>query len=148
MSKHVRWLIGTVEQVDLPEWGIESLPAKIDTGARSSALHVENIEVLGDGRVRFDVRLHRKKRTRRVHVVATIARQSRVRPSSGHSELRFFVKTTVRIGPVEREVELSLVDRERMLYRMLLGRTTVATDFLIDAGGRYLLTKPRAKRNR
>ena len=148
MSKHVRWVIGTVEQVDLPDWGIESLPAKIDTGARSSALHVENIEELGDGRVRFDVRLHRKKRTKRVHVTADIVRQARVRPSSGHSELRYFVKTTVRIGPVEREVELSLVDRERMLFRMLLGRTSVAGDFLIDAGGRHLLTKPRPRRSR
>lgn len=132
------------EYVDLPEWGILRLRAKIDTGARSSALHVENIRELGSGRVRFDVRLSRSQSERRVTVEARVARRGRVRPSNGEWEARIFVAVRVRIGPVEREVELSLVDRERMIFRMLIGRSALAHAFLIDPSRRYLLTKHEA----
>jgi hypothetical protein len=132
-------LIGWNEYVDIPEWGIKRLRAKVDTGARSSALHVENIEELPRGRVRFDVVLHRKKRDRRVSVTAPIARRGRVRSSTGHYESRIFVEAPVRLGPVERKVEVSLVDRERMIFRMLLGRTALAGRFLIDPEHKQLL---------
>jgi hypothetical protein len=137
-------LIGWNEYVDLPEWGIKGLRAKVDTGARSSALHVENIRELPRNRVRFDVVLHRKKRDRRVHVTTQIARRGRVRSSTGHYETRIFVRAPVRIGPVEREVEVSLVDRERMIFRMLLGRTALAGPFLIDPD-RSKVLGPRRK---
>lgn len=139
-------LIGWNEYVDLPEWGIRGLRAKVDTGARSSALHVEHIERLPHGRVRFDVVLHRKKRDRRVRVEARIVRQARVRSSNGEFGYRLFVRTRLRLGDVEEEVELSLVDRGRMIHRMLLGRTAIAGRFLIDVGHRNLLTKPPRKR--
>lgn len=140
-------LIGWNEYVDIPAWGIKRLRAKVDTGARSSALHVENIEELPRGHVRFDVVLHRKKRDRRVHVTARISRRGRVRSSTGHYETRIFVKAPLRIGPVEREVEVSLVDRGRMIYRMLLGRTALAGAFLIDPARRHLLpSRRRVKR--
>lgn len=137
-------LIGWNEYVDIPDWGIKRLRAKVDTGARSSALHVENIEELPRGRVRFDVVLHRKKRDRRVSVTTRIVRRGRVRSSTGHYEQRIFVKAPLRIGPVERDVEVSLVDRERMIFRMLLGRTALAGPFLIDPGRKHVL-KPLHK---
>lgn len=137
--RHESLVIGAAEFVDLPDWGIRNLRAKVDTGARSSALHVENIREIGGGRVQFEVRLHRKHTDRRVHVEAKITRRGRVRPSSGHSQIRLFVATTLRLGPIEREVELSLVDREKMIYRMLLGRTGLAHGLLVDPGHRYLL---------
>ena len=112
--------IGWNEFVDVPEWGIERLRAKIDTGARSSALHVDNIEELPRGRVRFDVVLHRERRDRRIHVRTRIRRRGRVRSSNGHFEERIFVTARVVIGPVDKVIELSLVDRTRMLHRMLL----------------------------
>ncbi|MDJ0849942.1 MAG: RimK/LysX family protein [Myxococcota bacterium] len=132
-------LIGWNEHVDIPDWGIRRLRAKVDTGAKSSALHVENIEELPRGWVRFDVVLHRAKRDRRVHVTTRIARRGRVRSSTGHYETRIFVKAPLRIGPVEREVEVSLVDRERMIFRMLLGRTALAGRFLVDPAHHDLL---------
>jgi hypothetical protein len=141
-------LIGWNEYVDIPEWGIRRLRAKVDTGAKNSALHVENIRELSRGRVRFDVVLHRKKRDRRVHVTTRISRRGRVRSSTGHYEMRIFVKAPVHIGPVEREIELSLVDRERMIFRMLLGRTALAGAFLIDPEHKQLLKRPRTQRIR
>ena len=139
-------VIGVTEYVDIPEWRILSLRAKIDTGARASALHVENIRELGSGWVRFDVRLSRNQSERRVTVEAPIARRGRVRPSSGVLEVRIFVAITVRIGPVEREIELSLVDRGRMIFRMLIGRRALAHAFLIDPSRRYVLKKPRPRK--
>lgn len=139
-------LIGWAEYVDIPEWNIKGMRAKVDTGARSSALHVENIEELPHDRVRFDVRLHRKHRDRRVTVEAPIKRRGRVRPSSGHSEQRIFVSATVRIGPTEHEMELSLVDREKMIFRMLVGRRALAHHYVVDVSKRYLVSKPHKKK--
>jgi hypothetical protein len=138
-------IIGVTEYVDIPAWRILRLRAKIDTGARSSALHVENIRELGAGRVRFDVRLSRSETERRVTVEARIARRGQVRPSSGEPEERIFVAVKVRIGPIEREIELSLVDRGRMIFRMLIGRRALAQAFLVDPSRRYLLYNPSAR---
>jgi hypothetical protein len=139
-------VIGWAEYVDIPEWNITRLRAKMDTGARTSALHVENIREVGHGRVQFDVRLHRRRLDRRVTVEAPIKRRGRVRPSSGDSQTRIFVVARVRIGSREQEIELSLVDRERMIFRMLIGRSALAHHFLVDVSKRYLLSKHRKKK--
>jgi len=131
-------LVGWNEFVDLPDWGIQRLGAKIDTGARSSALHVEDLEILPRGRVRFRVVVHREHRDRHVSVVAPISRRGRVRSSNGQFDQRFFVKTTLKLGPVEKEIEMSLVDRGHMIHRMLLGRTTLDGDFLVDVSRRHV----------
>lgn len=140
-------LIGWTEYVDLPDWGIRRLRAKVDTGARSSALHVENVRLLPRDHVRFDVVLHREKRDRRVHVLAAVTRRARVRSSNGHLSQRIFVETTLHLGGVERRIEVSLVDREMMTHRMLLGRAALEGAFLIDAGHRMLQT-PRKRKAR
>jgi len=139
-------LIGWNEYVDLPDWGIRNLRAKVDTGARSSALHVENIRELPRDRVHFEVILHRQKRDRRVPVETHIARRGRVRSSTGHYATRIFVATKLRIGEFEQEVEMSLVDREKMIYRMLLGRSALSGAFLIDVSRRALLGKRKRRR--
>jgi hypothetical protein len=139
-------IIGVTEYVDIPEWRILRLRAKIDTGARSSALHVENVRELASGRVRFDVRLSRSESERRVTVEAPVARRGRVRASNGEVETRIFVLIGVRIGPVERAIELSLVDRDRMIFRMLIGRRALAHAFLVDPSRRYVLKKPAPRK--
>lgn len=144
-----RILIGWSELAELPEWGIRALPAKIDTGARNSALHVQDIEEFGRNRVRFQVVLHRRKRDRHVHVEARVTRRGRVRSSSGHYDTRIFVSTKLRLGPLTREVELSLVDREQMIFRMLIGRSALAGAYLIDPSRRSLLkshVRPKVKK--
>jgi hypothetical protein len=141
-----RVVIGWMEYVDLPAWKIRGLRAKVDTGARTSAIHVENVEELPHDRVRFDVVLHRRSRDRRVQVSTRVVRRARVRSSSGHYTTRIFVATRMRLGGVERRIELSLVDREEMIFRMLLGRTAVRAPFLIDAGHRAALGRPAGRR--
>ena len=141
-------VIGWNEYVALPEWGISALRAKIDTGARSSALHVENIVERPRGCVRFDVILSRKKGARRVQIEARIVRRGRVRSSTGEYGTRIFVKTKVRIGPIERDIEFSLVDRERMIYRALIGRSALGGQFLIDVGRECLHGKPEGPARR
>lgn len=141
--KRERVLIGWTEMIDLPEWGIKRLRAKVDTGARTSALHVENIRELPRDQVSFDVILHRAKRDRRVHVKAPIERRGRVRSSNGHLSSRIFVRTTIALGGVTRSIEVSLVDREQMVHRMLLGRAALMGAFLIDVDRRMLQSRTR-----
>jgi len=139
-------LIGWTEFIDLPDWGVRNLRAKVDTGARTSALHVENIEELPRGYVRFDVVLHREKRDRRIQVRAKVTRRGRVRSSTGHQTERIFVKTTLVIGPITKRIEVSLVDREKMIHRMLLGREALKGPIVIDVDRRMVLKKKHAKK--
>jgi hypothetical protein len=141
-----RLVIGLAEYVDILEWRVRGLRAKVDTGARSSALHVENLREIGRNQVRFDVRLHRSKTERRVSVDAAVVRRARVKSSTGVSSSRVFVAVTLRIGPVVERIELGLVDRANMLYRMLIGRTALGAHFLVDPHRRYLLSHAPARR--
>lgn len=126
-------VIGWSEIVALPAWGIRKLKAKIDTGARSSALHVEDLVFLPGGIAEFDVVLNLSG-TSKHRVTAPITRWARVLSSNGTGERRPFVKTTMRLGGVEIPFELSLVSRGEMRFRMLVGRTALASKFLVDAG--------------
>jgi hypothetical protein len=141
MAEHPpnRTIIGAVELVDFPDWGVADLRARVDTGARTSALHVENVRELPGARVRFDVRLRRSDPAARVAVETKVSRRAQVRSSTGVSELRLFVKTYVRLGGREQLIEVGLVDRRNMLYRMLLGRNALERRFLVDVTKRYAL---------
>ncbi|MCW5936423.1 MAG: RimK/LysX family protein [Fimbriimonadaceae bacterium] len=139
-----RLVIGWREFVDLPEWGIEGLHAKIDTGARSSAVHVEQIEEVGEGRIRFQVVLDLRHRHKRVTVEAPISRRSHVTSSNGVKHERYFVETLFRLGPVEKRVEISLVSRDNMKVRMLVGRTALGDEFLVDAHSVHLVHRPKS----
>jgi hypothetical protein len=131
-----RIVIGCRERVSLPDWGIHGITAKVDTGARTSAIHVDCIEIRPDGVVRFEVVTGRG----RVPVEAPMVRLSLVRPSTGKQQQRPVVQTRVRIGPLERVIEIGLVCRRRMLRRMLLGRSALRGRFLIDPGRARVLT--------
>ena len=132
-------IVGWNEYIDLSEWGISRLGAKVDTGAKTSALHVENIKLLPRGRIGFDVMVHRTKRNRRIPVKTKIVRRSRVKSSNGEFESRYFVRTRMRLGSTEKEIEISLVDRGKMIHRMLLGREALKGDFVVDVSRRHIL---------
>ncbi|MEO1009114.1 MAG: RimK/LysX family protein [Planctomycetota bacterium] len=134
--------IGWRERVDLPEWGFRGVKAKIDTGARTSAIDVAAVEEQPDGLLRFEVvsRLRPTRRTR--WVTAEPARTSVVKPSHGAAQERHVCVTRIRIGEHELDIELSLVCRAGMLCRMLIGRTALADRFVVDPARTYLLTTP------
>jgi hypothetical protein len=138
-------VIGWTEYIDLPDWGVRRIRAKVDTGARSSALHVENIRERPRGIVHFDVVVHREHRDRHVRVRARITRRSRVRSSNGELSPRLFVETTLRLAGVEKAIEIGLVDRAKMIHRMLLGRAALAGPFLVDVD-RQMLQSTRTRR--
>ncbi len=138
--------IGWRERVDLPDWGLRGVRAKIDTGARTSAIDVAQIEELPDGRIRFEV-VGKTKPTRKTKwVEARPVRTSVVKPSHGEPQTRYVCLTTLKIGEHTHEVEISLVCRRKMLCRMLIGRTALAEHFLVDASQMYLLTKPKSSK--
>lgn len=144
-SQDGKLIVGWSEYIDLPDWKINGLKAKVDTGARTSALHVEDIEKIPGNKVRFHVVLSRKK-PRRIGVIAKIAKQARVRSSTGEYKMRYFVTTTLRLGTVEKEIELSLVSREKMLFRMLIGRKALEKDFLVDVSHRSMTRERPARK--
>lgn len=134
-------VVGWHERVALPDWSVGAISAKIDTGARSSALHVDNVVSLPGRRVRFDLAVGESGRHR--HIEAYVVRTAHVRSSSGHGATRFFVRTLIRLGTIEREVELSLVDRSEMRFRMLLGRTALSGVLVDPTRTRVLRKRPR-----
>jgi hypothetical protein len=145
-DNHQKTVVGWSEYVEFPEWDMPRLHAKLDTGARTSAIHVEEMRVLPGGWVEFQVVRSRHRPERRHPVRARILKWAKVRSSTGEFRRRCFVKTRVRIGNVEKEIEISLVSREKMLFRMLLGRKALEKDFLVDASRRNVLDgKPRKR---
>lgn len=144
MPGHVT--IGWKESIALPDWGIDAMTAKLDTGARGSAIDVARIEMLDGNRVRFDVILDRGAATRFRTVEAEIAGEARVRSSNGIMQRRVRVRTAVLLGGILKETEFSLVSRKRMIHRVLLGRRFMGGTFLVDSARRYVLGKPAAKK--
>ena len=132
-------VIGWRETISIPEWGIPKLHAKMDTGARSSAIDVASSEILPEGRVRFEVVLDRKKRDQKRIIEAPISRRTSIRSSTGETRERLMVLVKVKIGPIVKPVEFSLVSRKNMLCRALLGRRALEGDFLVDSTTKYSL---------
>ena len=137
-NKSTKKVIGWKETVDLPDWGIHHIVSKSDTGARRSALDVSNVVELPDNRLQFDIVIDRKDRSVTRTVVADIAHQTHVRSSNGERHERYFVRTNVTIAGITKEVEFSLVSRESMVCRILLGRKALEDDFLVDSSVKHV----------
>jgi len=143
-SVESRIQIGWREWVALPELGISALKAKIDTGARTSALHafmVEPFEEQGRKRVRFGIHPFQRRVDREIYCVADVHDQRWVSDSGGHREQRIVILTPLRMGGVEWPIELTLTNRDTMRFRMLLGRTGMQDRFEIHPDRSYLLGK-------
>lgn len=138
MTTETLTVIGWKESVDLPEWGIRHITVKVDTGARRSAIDVSNIVELGNGKIQFEIAVERKNGDLTRTVVADILHNTHVRSSNGEQSERYFVETTVAIGDQTRKIELSLISRHQMTYRMLLGRKALEGMFIVDPAQKYL----------
>lgn len=138
-----RPVIGWREWISLP--GLLDLPikAKIDTGARTSAIHafhITRIRVDGEPWVEFGVHPVQRQRHPEVRCRARLLDQRMVISSSGHKQLRYVVRTMAAIGDIRWPIELSLTDRDEMGFRMLLGREAVRRRFLVDPAGSFRLS--------
>jgi len=133
-------IVGWREWVSLPELGIDLLEAKIDTGARTSALHVEDLEAYADATGR---RMVRFRRTRGAPVIEVEAIDHRgVKSSGGQVQERYVIRTLLCLAHHARRVEITLTNRATMKYDMLVGRSTLGDRFLVQASESYLTGKP------
>lgn len=140
-------VIGWREWAALPELAIPAIKVKVDTGARSSSLHAVNVEIFRDGgaeMVRFMVHPRQRSSRQTVKAVAPLADQRWVRSSGGHETLRPVIETEVALGAMRFSVELTLVGRQSMGFRMLLGRQALKHRFLVNAGRSYLFGREPA----
>ena len=136
--------LGWREWVDLPELGLASIKAKVDTGARTSALHAFEVRQFdAGGRRKVEFRMHpRQKDTDTVVVCrADVIDERVVRDSGGHAEKRWVIQTPVTIGGETWPIEITLTARDDMLFRMLLGRTAIRKRAVVDPARSYLVGK-------
>ncbi len=133
--------VGWREWMALPELGIAGIKAKLDTGARTSALHTHTLDIdTKDGMpsVQFSVHpLHKSDRL--VECRAPMIDERWVTDSGGHRELRPVIRTMVQLGTEIWSVEMTLTRRDNMRFHMLLGRTAMRGRLQIDSGQSYVL---------
>jgi hypothetical protein len=142
-------VIGWREWLILPELGIAAIKAKIDTGARTSSLHVDSLETVekhGRTWLHFSVSATGRKHAPRIQCSAPAIARRAVTDSGGHETLRWFVRTRIDLGGVSFDAEINLTNRRNMLFPMLLGRSALGHRFTIDPAASYRCGKPlRAK---
>lgn len=138
-------VVGWREWVTLPELGIAAIKAKIDTGARSSSLHAYDMKRFkrrGRSMIRFKVHPIQREFRTVVEAEAELVDLRKVRSSSGIQTLRPVILTPLELGQHAWNIEITLVRRDAMGFRMLLGRQALKRHLLVDPGASYLASSP------
>ena len=142
-------IVGWREWVALPELGIEKIKAKIDTGARTSALHAFHIETFQkDAKEHVRFKLHPFRHHKEIIKICTaeIIDKRMVKDSGGHAELRYVIRTSLVLGSQQWSIEITLTDRESMYFRMLLGRSAMINRVMVSPENSYRVSKDLKKR--
>ena len=137
MNKHT---LGWREWVELPDLAIGPIKAKVDTGARTSALHAVNVDLFErDEQIWVSFVFENEDGSLGDLNETRVLEFRDVTNSGGQSESRPVIQTPVKLGTVYKMVELTLTQRDNMVYRMLLGRTTLSSDFIVAPSESFVL---------
>lgn len=137
-------LVGALEECELPGLNIESLDMRVDTGAQTSSIHVDNIEEFereNDLWVSFDIHPDIHNVDTIVQRQAKVKAQRHIKSSNATRQKRYVIDTNIKLGDTEWLIELTLTDRSAMSYLMLLGRQAMEGRLMVDPGEEYLLKK-------
>jgi hypothetical protein len=141
-------IIGWREWLSLPELDIPKIKAKVDTGARTSALHafaIEPIFIDGQHKIRFDIHPFQHDTIAVKTCIATVVDKRLVTDSGGHSEERYVILTPITLAGRTWPIEITLTEREDMLFRMLLGRNALRKRFIINPARSFVTTRTLIK---
>ena len=136
--------IGWREWATLPQLGIHRIKAKVDTGARTSALHAFDLDYFEDSlrlMVHFKAHPRQHDTSLTVEAIAPVLEKRPIRNSGGQTQERPVILTTVSLGQQPWTIELTLTNRDVMGFRLLLGRTAIRQRFLVNPGSSYLMSQ-------
>jgi hypothetical protein len=148
-TKSKKKTIGWREWVRLPDLHVGRIKAKIDTGARTSALHAFKITPFtkdGAAYVRFIIHPLQRQRKPEVSCVALVIDHRGVTDSGGRVEQRYVIRTNLKIGTRRWPIELTLTNRDQMGFRMLIGRQALRRRYLVDTGRSFLAKTKKKKK--
>ncbi len=134
-------MVGWREWAALPGLGVPAIKVKIDTGARTSALHAVDIErstIKGKDMVSFNVLPLQRSNSVAVRAQAPLIDIRAVSDSGGHTENRYVISSRITLGSMDHEIDITLTQRSSMLFRMLVGRTALAGSVIVDPAASYL----------
>ena len=138
-------ILGSEEWCSFPEIGIPTIKARVDSGAKTSALHAINIAPFIKNEanwVRFDINPIQNNLKTVIHCEAALVDKRIVKSSSGFREQRYVIRTNLKIGDSMWPIEMTLTNRDSMGFRMLLGREAMSGRVLVDPEEKYLLGQP------
>lgn len=134
-------IIGRLEEIALPELGIGQLTARVDSGAQTSSLHVDNIKKIklsGKPAIEFDLHPEFYDIDNIIHCQALVHDIRQVKSSNGTSEQRFVIQTKAVLGEHSWPIEITLTNRSDMTYLMLIGRQALGDKFYIDPSRAFI----------
>ncbi|TDD97091.1 30S ribosomal protein S6--L-glutamate ligase [Flavobacterium cellulosilyticum] len=141
-------VLGSEEWCSFPEIGIPTIKARVDSGAKTSALHAINIAPFikdGNNWVKFDINPIQNNVKTVIHCEAPLIDKRIVKSSSGFREQRYVIQTLLDIGQAKWAIEMTLTNRDSMGFRMLLGREAMSGKVLVDPEQKYLLGQPSSE---